>query len=176
MVGILLSMEKFFGIPPALLVALCGVESGHRSVTNHQDGGSPSLGVCQIKEATARMAGFSGTSQDLLKPEVNAFYAAGYLHYQLTRYGTICRAIAAYNSGSLRLKAGRIRNRNYVRQVLATWASYATCDFRSGNGRNQEHCATAISPEVRNAIRTFGSGPAFVECAQDLAREQGGEL
>lgn len=101
----------------ALLFALCTVESGgNPNAIHHDDGGSDSIGYCQIKEATARSVGFRGKREDLFSQQVNFYYAGLYLERQLERFGTVERALSAYNAGH------PVRsNRAYVRRVLRTW-------------------------------------------------------
>ena len=61
---IILAAAKSISVPGALLLAICTHESGLKNVTVQQDGGSPSYGVCMVKDGTARMVGFKGkTSQ-----------------------------------------------------------------------------------------------------------------
>ena len=98
------------------LAAICSVESsGNPSAVNVNDGGSPSLGLCQIKFETAKLVGFRGGPSELLKRHVNHHYAYRYLRKQYHRYGCMKKAIAAYNAGSVR---GEIRNLGYVTKVL----------------------------------------------------------
>lgn len=103
-------------VPSLLLEAICSTESSYDySVINHKDNGSPSIGLCQVKLATAKMLGYTGKDKGLLDPFTNARYAAKYLHKQLKRYKDLDKAIAAYNAGSVR--NGVIRNTKYVRKV-----------------------------------------------------------
>lgn len=106
----------------ALLSAICWVESSHRPyVINMYDGHSASHGYCQIKESTARGLGFKGKASDLLKKEVNMYWAGKYLRYQLHRYDNdFIKAISAYNAGSVR--GDRIINPGYVVKVLQALA------------------------------------------------------
>lgn len=106
----------------AILSALCFTESTHKTdAINIHDGGTPSYGLCQIKYQTAKELGFKGHISDLwLKPEINKYWALQYLKKQLKRYGTVDKAIAAYNAGSL--KNGEIRNTKYVRKVKLAFA------------------------------------------------------
>lgn len=107
----------------AVMAALCSVESsGNPSAINPNDGGSPSYGLCQIKLGTARMMGFKGTTEELWhNPEINHYYAMKYFKWQLERYdGDLLKAIAAYNSGSIKYKRnGDFVNLNYVRKVMS---------------------------------------------------------
>ena len=111
-------------LPPGLLSALCWVESHHKvNAVNQFDGGSASVGICQMKLDTARTLGFTGDEKELMKPEVNMTYAAKYLAKHIKRYDDdINKAVAAYNAGKCRLNAkGQIMNRKYVRKVIESW-------------------------------------------------------
>lgn len=109
------------GIPAALLLATCSVESDFREISVANDGGSASHGPCQVKVSTARMFGFTGTGSLLEKRWNSAFYAAKYLKHQLDRYdGMICDAVSAYNLGTMsRFPESHYRNRRYVRKFLS---------------------------------------------------------
>lgn len=117
--------SQAFNLPPGLLSALCYVESGHRPQALHaHDGGSSSIGVCQIKMATAKTVGFYGTVKDLKAPQTNIYYSAKYLKRQLSRYDNDpIKAVAAYNAGTHRVnKKGLVMNRKYVTKVFTAWA------------------------------------------------------
>lgn len=105
----------------ALVSAICWVESSHReNAINIEDGNSASYGLCQIKLGTARLMGFRGGPLELWRnPKVNREYATKYFRYQMGRYGSLDKAIAAYNAGSVR--GGVIRNRAYVEKVLRAY-------------------------------------------------------
>lgn len=107
-----------------LVSAVCYVESGHRlSVINHDDGGSDSIGVCQMKLTTARLLGYRGSARGLLNPKTNIHYSAKYLRHHMDRYGDSYKAVSAYNAGSFRLNAkGRPINRRYVAKVFKAWS------------------------------------------------------
>ena len=85
------------------------------------DGGSPSYGVCQLKQTTAEQMGYKGRPKDLMNPKINAYWAAKYLRYQLKRYGgDFCKASAAYNSGTYmesNVYPGKPRNLKYINGV-----------------------------------------------------------
>lgn len=119
---IILAAAKAVGVPGALLLAICTHESNLENVIVADDGGSPSIGVCQMKQATAESMGFVGTQTDLLKPKTNAKYAAKYLKKQLDRYdGDWCKATAAYNSGTYnpsKKAPGKPRNLKYIKSVV----------------------------------------------------------
>lgn len=122
MVSIILSAAKAAHVSGALLLAICTHESGLKNVWVPHDGGSPSIGICQIKYGTAKQLGFKGVAKDLMKPEVNAEYAAKYLAYQESRYGADnwCILAAAYNAGSFNestKQPGHPRNMKYIRHI-----------------------------------------------------------
>ncbi len=108
-----------FNLPPGLLSSVCYIESTHRpAAISHNDGGTPSFGVCQVKYKTAKWLGFKGTPSQLMNPEVNIFYAGKYLHYQLKRYhGNTAKAVIAYNFGN----AKNLTTSVYQRKVFNRW-------------------------------------------------------
>jgi soluble lytic murein transglycosylase-like protein len=122
--ALFLATSTALGLPPGLLSGLCYVESAHNPNAFHRDdNGADSIGICQIRIATARMVGFRGTEKQLRVPAINIAFSGRYLRRQLVRYNfDLAQAIAAYNSGSLRLdQDGNIRNHKYVRAVLKAW-------------------------------------------------------
>lgn len=107
-------------VPPKLLIAVCTVESSLRPhVTNFDDGGTPSHGLCQIKTATAKDMHCINSVKDLYNVETNARCCAAYLQFQYKRYRNWPDAIAAYNAGSVkRDKKGKLVNQKHVNKVL----------------------------------------------------------
>src|SRR5690349_7803138 len=101
------------GVDADLLSSLCYVESHHNtSAYLAQDGGSASLGICQVKLSTARALGYVGRADRLMELETNALYASKYLAKQKKRYGTWEKAVSAYNCGHA------CNNRRYVKKVM----------------------------------------------------------
>jgi len=120
-----ISAATQFSLPPGLLDSLCYVESKHDIKAIHfNDGGSNSVGICQIKRSTAKDLGFKGTEEDLMKPEINIYYAAAYLNHQIKRYGQIEKAVIAYNQGH----AGKLTNTKYSKKVFKQWRSTQLCE------------------------------------------------
>lgn len=118
------SVSHNLGLPPGLLSAVCWVESGHNaSVVNPDDGNGDSIGMCQLHFSTAVQMGYKGRPKGLKDPKINIRYAAYYLAWEFARYrGDVRKAVASYNSGSLRLnKKGQIKNRKYVQKVMSAW-------------------------------------------------------
>lgn len=112
-------------LPPQLLSSLCYIESSHNpKAVNHDDGTGDSLGICQVKLATARFLGFKGSREDLLNAKTNITYSAKYLKYQLNRYDSnVEKAVAAYNAGTYRkAEDGKPLNNKYVIKVLNRWS------------------------------------------------------
>lgn len=120
--AIILLAAKKAGISGALLLAICSHESQLENVAVMNDGNSTSYGICQVKLATAQQMGFRGIPETLMIPKENAKWAALYLKYQLKRYhGNVCRATAAYNSGTFReneYHPGMPKNIHYLRCVM----------------------------------------------------------
>lgn len=119
MISLLAFATQQHNLPAGLLQAVCTTESQLDPNAVHQDdGGSTSLGLCQVKLTTAQWLGFQGTEQDLMEPSVNAYYAAQYLHKQLIRYNeNIPKALTAYNRGN----AIGIESSEYSDKVLKQW-------------------------------------------------------
>ena len=140
--ALILAIAKTVGVPGSLLLAICTHESNLTNVAVLHDNGSPSYGLCQIKEDTARSLGFSGSAtgplvasdkiigsrapagkgKGLMDPATNIKYAGLYLKMQLERYdGDWCKSVAAYNSGTYfpsKVAVGKPRNLKYVKQVV----------------------------------------------------------
>ena len=85
------------GVPPALAHAVIRVESNYRpNVT----GSAGEVGLMQIKPATARMMGYSGSAKGLYDPETNIRFGMRYLaKAQSVGDGTTCGTILKYNAG-----------------------------------------------------------------------------
>ena len=120
--SIITNAAKVAHISVVLLYAICSHESRDFTLDFAEyDNGSPSFGVCQIKEATAKMLGFKGNAMELRNAVISTKYAALYLQYQLNRYNNNwCQAVAAYNAGSYlesEKKPGYPKNLRYVKLV-----------------------------------------------------------
>ena len=118
-----------FKVDVALLYALCKVESNCKTAAiNHDDGTtvqkslnikSKSFGLFQIKLATARSLGLKGSGKDLLKPEVNTYYAAKLLRHLYNRYGDTYKVISAYNAGKYTKS-----NISYIHKVMKNYVRF----------------------------------------------------
>jgi soluble lytic murein transglycosylase-like protein len=85
------------GIPEALVHRVIVRESRYRP---HLVGRGGAIGLMQIKLATARSLGYTGTAEGLRDPETNLTYAVRYLAgaYRAAR-GDVERAVHYYASG-----------------------------------------------------------------------------
>lgn len=128
---------KKAGVSAAVLLAICSVESNLQNTNHHNDGGSTSYGICQVKKNSAVQVGFLGKDKDLEDPETNAFWAAKYLKYQLDRYdGNKCKAVSAYNAGSFHessLRPGYPKNLRYVRKIQNKLPENLRYQLKCGN-------------------------------------------
>lgn len=121
-VSIILSVAKAVGVSGPLLVAICSHESmGFTKNYNPRDNGSPSIGYCQLKYATAKLVGFKGKPKDLMDVRTNAYWAAKYLSKKEELYGdNWVKLVAAYNSGTYNPSEGVVgcpRNLGYIKLV-----------------------------------------------------------
>jgi len=121
--SIIISAAKAAHVSYLLLTAICAHESRNFTLDYAMyDNGSPSFSVCQIKQETAKMLGFSGDPMKLRNAEVGIKYAALYLAYQEQRYGENdwVKLVAAYNAGTYNESPkvrGCPRNLRYVKLV-----------------------------------------------------------
>lgn len=93
-------IEKYatkFGVSVALADAVVRVESNYDPKAR---GSAGEVGLMQIKPATARMMGYSGSAKGLYDPETNIRYGMKYLAAaQDLGDGTTCGTILKYNAG-----------------------------------------------------------------------------
>lgn len=86
-----------YGVPVSLARAVIKIESNYRP---HVTGSAGEVGLMQIKPATARMLGFTGSVKSLYHPETNIKYGMKYLAMaQGLGGGTTCGTILKYNAG-----------------------------------------------------------------------------
>jgi len=86
-----------YGVPVSLAHAVISIESNYRPTVKGRAG---EIGLMQIKPATARMMGYSGSAKDLFEPETNIKYGMKYLGeaFKLGD-GKTCSVILKYNAG-----------------------------------------------------------------------------
>lgn len=86
-----------YGVPVSLAHAVISVESNYRANTRGKAG---EIGLMQIKPATARMMGYSGSANGLFNPETNIKFGMKYLaKAHALSGGTTCGTILKYNAG-----------------------------------------------------------------------------
>lgn len=102
------------GVPPALAHAVIRVESNYRPNVTGRAG---EVGLMQIKPATARMMGYSGSAKGLYDPETNIRFGMKYLaKAQSVGDGTTCGTILKYNAGHAAKRMNPI-SANYCAKV-----------------------------------------------------------
>lgn len=107
------------GVSVELAYAVIQVESNFRPNVTGRAG---EVGLMQIKPATARMMGYSGSAKGLYDPEVNIRYGMKYLaKAQAVGDGTTCGTILKYNAGHAAKRMNRI-SANYCAKVQSILA------------------------------------------------------
>lgn len=111
---------KTYGVPVALAHAVVRVESNFNPKAR---GSAGEVGLMQIKPATARMMGYSGSVKGLYDPETNIRYGMKYLSmaHDLGN-GQTCSTILKYNAGHAAKRMNPVSKR-YCGKVLALIAS-----------------------------------------------------
>ena len=88
---------RSYGVPLPLAHAVIRVESNYRP---NARGSAGEIGLMQIKPATARMMGYSGSAKGLFDPETNIKFGMKYLaKARELGGGTTCGTILKYNAG-----------------------------------------------------------------------------
>jgi len=86
-----------YGVPVSLANAVIRIESNYQP---NKTGSAGEVGLMQIKPATARMLGYSGSTKALYNPETNIKYGMKYLAMAHDLGGgTTCGTILKYNAG-----------------------------------------------------------------------------
>jgi soluble lytic murein transglycosylase-like protein len=104
------------GLPSELISAVMDAESGYRPDAVSSSG---ALGLMQLMPGTARSLGVS----DPLDPLQNVLGGSEYLRQQLQHFGSVEKALAAYNAGPGAVERhGGVppypETRNYVERIL----------------------------------------------------------
>lgn len=105
-----------YGVPVALARAVVRIESNFNPKAR---GSAGEIGLMQIKPATARMMGYSGSSRGLYDPETNIRFGMKYLAaaHKLGG-GETCGTILKYNAGHAARRMNPVSKR-YCGKVLA---------------------------------------------------------
>ncbi len=103
-----------YGVPLQLAHAIVSVESNYRPNVTGRAG---EVGLMQIKPATARGMGYSGSTKALYDPDTNIRWGMKYLAGAISRSdGTTCGTILKYNAGHFAKRMNPV-SRNYCRKV-----------------------------------------------------------
>lgn len=118
-----------YRLDPALVAAVIYQESKFRAGARSDSG---AVGLMQLLPETAkgiamRTGGSRFEVSDLLDPEINVRYGCWYLRNLLDKYGSVERALAAYNGGQGNVDRGVQfpETRHYVDRVLDLRDVYA---------------------------------------------------
>lgn len=98
----------------SLLLAMAQVESNGANVIAFHDGGSPSIGPYQMKQVAAREIGCQPS--ELMNDAAARACARAYLQKQLTRFGSLDKALCYYNTGN------PFSHCPYQRKVRLAWS------------------------------------------------------
>lgn len=102
-----------------VLVSICKVETGLKTVNNYTDPNGGSYGMCQINLNTARMIEPWMDRLALQQDIVNITTAAKYLKKLSNNTYSNAELIASYNAGSVRYTDdGLFINQEYVDNVM----------------------------------------------------------
>jgi peptidoglycan lytic transglycosylase len=111
-----------YDLDPALVAAVIYQESKFQADARSESG---AVGLMQLLPETAKgIATRTGGSRfqvsDLLDPEINIRYGCWYLRHLLDKYGSLEKALAAYNGGQGNVDRGVQfpETRHYVDRVL----------------------------------------------------------
>ncbi|GHC75139.1 lytic transglycosylase domain-containing protein [Limoniibacter endophyticus] len=110
-----------YGVPVGLAHAVVRVESNFNPKAR---GAAGEIGLMQIKPATARSIGFSGSNSALYEPETNIKYGMKYLAMaHKLGGGTTCGTILKYNAGHGAKRMNPV-SANYCSKIKVHLASY----------------------------------------------------
>lgn len=113
------------GISAHILVSVCTVETGLKTVSNFNDPNGGSHGVCQVALPTARSIIPTIDLLALQNPYVNAYVAASYLKQLKHIHKETNRMLAAYNAGHVEFNDdGSFINQEYVDKVNNVMYNY----------------------------------------------------
>lgn len=158
-------MANRHGLPQEVAHAVIEIESNFKPQAL---GGDGEIGLMQVLPSTARLLGFSGTSEDLAKPETNITFGVKYLSQAWKISGQdLCTTLMKYRAGHnetrfsylsvqycLRARAILLRDGYEISGTLPT----ATFGFSGGMMSN------AGSKGGTCLRRSFVPGPAYGRC------------
>jgi cell wall-associated NlpC family hydrolase len=153
------SAGQKYGVPPALLAAVAKAESGFNTQATSPAGAQ---GLMQFMPGTA-----AGMNVNPWDPTSAIYGAARYLQSGIQQFGTVEKAVAAYNAGPGAVqKYGGIppftETQNYVARVMGYFQSFGGGDLG----------ATDLGPSGGGFIQADGQVNRFVSAAMGLAAKQ----
>lgn len=114
--AIIVKYAREYNVPVELAQAVVRIESNYNP---NARGSAGEIGLMQIKPATARMMGYSGSSKGLFDPETNLKYGMKYLAAaQTLGGGETCDTILKYNAGHAATRMNPV-SKAYCGKVLA---------------------------------------------------------
>lgn len=128
---IIQEMGQKYGVEPALIKAHIKQESNWDVNASRYEvhKGDASWGLMQLLLATARQVlnDPNLTTTQLVQPRINIEAGTKFIAQNLSRFGNMRDAIAAYNAGSPRIgKDGKYVNQDYVDKVTRNYEMYKT--------------------------------------------------
>lgn len=162
----LAAAEKKYGLPTGLLYAQMMKESGGNP---NARSGAGAMGLMQLMPATAKSLGVSNP----FDPSQSIEAGARYLAENLRKFGSVDKALAAYNAGPGNVKKyGGIppfkETQNYVRDILSNWQKQTTSRAVGGWNIPQDEFArlhqgemvlpARIASAVRDALKGHSGG------------------
>ena len=114
--AIIVKYAREYNVPVELAQAVVRIESNYNP---NARGSAGEIGLMQIKPATARMMGYSGSSKGLFDPDTNLKYGMKYLAAaQTLGGGETCDTILKYNAGHAATRMNPV-SKAYCGKVLA---------------------------------------------------------
>lgn len=106
---------------PDIVLALIQKESSGDALAKGDSGNSRGLMQLNYKAGTPQGEGYKGTIDGLSDAFTNIYYGTSYFLTQLAKYGSVPKAILAYNAGSVRVSntTGQPINMQYLNDVLS---------------------------------------------------------
>lgn len=147
------------GIPPGLMLAQIGQESGFKTRVVSYAGAA---GVSQFMPATARAYGLRVDNQvdERLNPEKAIAAQAQMMSDLYKRYGSWERALSAYNSGRpdayLNPNFAKGQTYNYVRSIMGSQKLYSPATANISPSLPQTASITRPAGAMTTPVRTVG--------------------
>jgi soluble lytic murein transglycosylase-like protein len=137
-----------YGVPLQLAHAVVRVESNYKPTVSGRGG---ALGLMQIKHATAKGIGFTGTSKELFDPATNLEWGMKYLAgARKLAKGDLCNTVLKYQYGHRAERVTRISTA-YCGKVRTYMADTAVAEAKSKTERRSDRRKLAEGPQTLSA-------------------------